>query len=132
MTDEFGNELGYDGDEEYHTNCNTVFDEDCGSGDGIAPSCFEFASAYPNPFFQNINLNITTPSSGEIFLKIVDTNMNLIKTIYEGTLDAGYHTFQWDGSTEDGDMLSGEQNIYFRAILSDGNNECYYNIRKEE
>jgi flagellar basal-body rod modification protein FlgD len=49
---------------------------------------------------------------------ITDANGNVIKTMDLGSLEAGDHTFKWDGTEQDGDKA--DQGLYGFEIIAEG------------
>lgn len=53
---------------------------------------------YPNPFSVSTNISVIIEQDTEVKLSIYNTNGQLIKTIFQGSLPEGKHTFEWDGT----------------------------------
>ncbi len=68
---------------------------------------------YPNPFNPVTRIQIGVPAgySGKVELKIYNVQGQLVKTVFEGTKPAGFHTLVWDGSNSNGAQVS--SGIYF-------------------
>ncbi len=56
----------------------------------------------PNPFTSSTNIEFFAPKSGNATLEIFDVNGKLIKTLVDGTVDAGRNVYPWDGTDEKG------------------------------
>ena len=67
---------------------------------------------YPNPFNPMTNITFTLHDDmNKVKLDVYDIKGRIVKNIYAGYLNSGYHQFYWDGKNEkDGDAVSG---IYF-------------------
>lgn len=76
------------------------------------PSAIELSQNFPNPFNPGTQIQLTLPSSQEISLKVYDYQGRLVQTLFEGTLNRGFHTVPFDGSN----LASG---IYFYTLVSD-------------
>jgi hypothetical protein len=78
-----------------------------------APDELVLGQNYPNPFNPVTRIQVGIPSgySGKVDLKVYNVQGQLVKTIFEGTKPAGFHTFDWDGSNDFGAQVS--SGIYF-------------------
>tara|TARA_Y100000996_G_scaffold341357_1_gene278639 strand:- start:1287 stop:2477 length:1191 start_codon:yes stop_codon:yes gene_type:complete len=132
LVDVYGNEIGFEGDQGYHTSCSTL--EDCSIRTNTPgytpPACSSINQAFPNPFNTITNINFTLAQSLEMTLKIFDMDMNEIKIIDEGYKNPGVYLISWDGTHQDGSIV---EDGYYRIILNDldEDSECYYNIKKD-
>jgi hypothetical protein len=62
----------------------------------------------PNPFNPRTSIRLQTPTAGHATLGVYDLSGRQVKMLLDGRLDAGEHTFVWDGTTADGkDAASG-------------------------
>jgi hypothetical protein len=68
---------------------------------------------YPNPFNPVTRIQIGVPANftGKVELKVYNVQGQLVKTVFEGTKSAGFHTFDWDGTNNSGTSVS--SGIYF-------------------
>ena len=82
------------------------------SGPG-APDKLVLGQNYPNPFNPATRIQIGVPASytGKVELKVYNVQGQLVKTVFEGTKPAGFHTFEWDGTNNSGTSVS--SGIYF-------------------
>jgi len=62
--------------------------------------------------------SFTIESDADCAAVIYGINGNAIKTINLGSLDAGSHTFRWDGTEQDGDEA--DQGLYGFEIVAEG------------
>tara|TARA_B100001142_G_scaffold330086_1_gene396108 strand:- start:9432 stop:11483 length:2052 start_codon:yes stop_codon:yes gene_type:complete len=62
----------------------------------INPTLFEISEAYPNPFNPEINFNIKMVSRDYINIDIYNVKGNQIDNIFNGTLNKGTHSFNWN------------------------------------
>jgi flagellar hook assembly protein FlgD len=72
-----------------------------------------FASA-PNPFRDRVAFTFMLPAAGPATLRIVDVQGRTVRTLKEGTLDAGTHRVEWDGRRTDGGLAS--SGVYFATL----------------
>jgi uncharacterized protein (TIGR02145 family) len=76
-------------------------------------------AVFPNPFTESVTIELEISDNEEpvkAMLRIYSASGNLIRTLFEGTLSGGMHSFVWDGSNKTGQRASsGSYLIYFRA-----------------
>ena len=75
----------------------------------LAPEQFALSSAYPNPFNPTTSLDLSLNHSGNVNVKIYNVVGQVVATLANGHMDAGYHTLTWDASS----MASG---MYFVKV----------------
>ena len=83
---------------------------------------------YPNPFDDSTAINVPFYSSGDGKIYIVNQNYDTIKTLLNGNIDAGYHTFIWDGKNDEGIQV---EVGYCRVIYENNNYQCFTNLLLE-
>ena len=68
---------------------------------------------YPNPFNPTTRIQVGIPANhtGKVDLRIFNVQGQLVKTVFEGVKNPGFHTFEWDGSNNYGTQVS--SGIYF-------------------
>jgi len=109
--------------EEYYDcngNCIMVYDVDeNGICDGqlaidnsIIPEKMCIRGIYPNPFNPIVNVNFDIVLSENIQINIFDISGAFVQTLYEGYLNSGNHTLNWNAES----LPSG---IYFILLKSD-------------
>ncbi|HTF03732.1 MAG TPA: T9SS type A sorting domain-containing protein, partial [Bacteroidia bacterium] len=54
-------------------------------------------AAYPNPFTDNVTLNITTLESGPVKVEIINMLGETVAVLNNSVMAAGTHTITWDG-----------------------------------
>ncbi|MBI5326387.1 MAG: T9SS type A sorting domain-containing protein [Ignavibacteriae bacterium] len=59
-------------------------------------------NSFPNPFQYITNIEYTLPKSGNITIKIYDTQGQLVRELFSGSNDGGKHSTIWDGKTDAG------------------------------
>ncbi len=69
---------------------------------GNVPTGFQFPQNYPNPFNLSTVIRLSLPQAEHSRLVIYNLNGRIIRTLLNGTLSAGKHTFHWDGKNEQG------------------------------
>ena len=82
--------------------------------DGILPETFTLKQNFPNPFNPVTNINIEIGFSDNIELKIFDIRGREIISLYDGNIEAGTYSFQWNGRNGLGELVS--SGIYFYTL----------------
>ena len=76
-------------------------------------SNFDLHQNYPNPFNPTTEINFTLNHNSFAKLKVFNSNGEVVKTLCNGRLVKGYHSFNFDGQ----DLNSG---LYFYQLAVDG------------
>jgi len=69
-------------------------------------------STWPNPFRDNISINLTLENPSEVSLEIYNLSGQKVKTVVSGTLNEGTHLYTWNGSSEEGIQLPDGMYLY--------------------
>jgi len=96
-------QLDYDGKANYSKEINVEF-----TG---APKTFSLDQNYPNPFNPTTEIRYQLPENGHVKLEIYDVIGNLVTSLIDQEMNAGFHTVTWNASG----LSSG---IYFYRISS--------------
>ena len=75
----------------------------------LAPEEFALSTAYPNPFNPTTSLDLSLNHSGNVDVMIYNVVGQVVATLANGHMEAGYHTLTWDASS----MASG---MYFVKV----------------
>jgi hypothetical protein len=94
-------QINYDGSEVYSSSLKV--------GQSSKKERFKVGQNYPNPFNPTTSFTVDMLETSEAVIKVYDLVGKVIKTLHEGTLTKGEHTFSFDGSG----LTSG---IYFYEI----------------
>lgn len=76
-------------------------------------SNFNLLQNYPNPFNPTTEINFTLNHNSLAKLRVFNSSGEVVKTLNDGKLAKGYHSFHFDG----GDLNSG---VYFYQLEVDG------------
>ena len=79
--------------------------------ENIIPDEISLEQNYPNPFNPSTTINYQLPLKDHVSLKVYDILGNLISTLVDQEMEAGYHSVNWDASQ----LASG---IYIYRIIS--------------
>lgn len=66
---------------------------------------FELGQNYPNPFNPFTNISYTLPARQDVSLKIYNAAGQLVRTLIDGTEEAGAHRTIWDGRNDNGSQV---------------------------
>ncbi|MCK5037286.1 MAG: T9SS type A sorting domain-containing protein, partial [Candidatus Sabulitectum sp.] len=91
------------------TYVNSTGTENTG-GAALIPGFF-LDHVYPNPVTANASINFSTSSAGNVSLEVYDISGRIISSIHSGTMEAGAHSFTWNGSDSDGGLIP--SGLYF-------------------
>jgi hypothetical protein len=83
-----------------------------------APKEFALFDNYPNPFNPNTEITYSLPQDAKVNLTIYNLLGEKVKTLADEYQTAGYKTVPWDGTDENGEVVS--SGVYFYR-LSAGN-----------
>ncbi len=72
----------------------------------------------PNPFRDATRIALTLPGPGRVTLRIYDVGGRLVRTLIDGHLPAGGHSFHWDGDNRRGQPAA--SGIYFCRLATPG------------
>ena len=73
---------------------------------------------YPNPFNPETTISFIASRPGRVKLKIYNLKGQLVQTLYDDSLQEGYHSFPWNGRDEHG--LAVSSGIHFARIEMNG------------
>jgi hypothetical protein len=79
--------------------------------DGL-PTQYTLEQNYPNPFNPATEIAFALPSPSDVKLEVLNILGQVVSTVYNGHLPAGYYSYPWDGSN----MASG---IYLYRLTAD-------------
>jgi hypothetical protein len=79
------------------------------------PTGFRLHQNYPNPFNLGTTISFEVPSTAHVALKIFNLNGQLIRTLVDKNMTAGFHAVSWDGKTDSGQEVSSGAYVLFMA-----------------
>jgi len=90
-------------------------------GQVTLPTTFALGQNYPNPFNPETVIEFALPTAGDVSLSVYNVAGQLVKTLINGNMRAGYHQIRWDGrDASDRDVSSG---VYFYKLDTNGFSE---------
>jgi hypothetical protein len=86
--------------------------------DEALPKEFALGNNFPNPFNPSTKIPVTVPWKSSVALRVYTVLGELVRTLYIGPLEAGRHTFEWDGTTNQGWTVSA--GVYLIQMSAEG------------
>jgi hypothetical protein len=80
-------------------------------GTSAAPAALAIQEIRPNPTTGSATVTLALPRRASARLAAYDVNGRLVRTLWNGEMDAGVRTLTWDGRTDRGARAPG--GIYF-------------------
>ncbi len=77
-----------------------------GSGDTIIPVETMLISNSPNPFNPDTSIKFALTDDGPVRIDIINIRGQIVKTLLDAPMQAGYHTVTWDGQDQYGKSTS--------------------------
>ena len=78
--------------------------------------------SFANPFAPPETIRFAIDKSGSVQVKIVDVAGRVVRSLADGTRQAGEHAIAWDGHDEHGALVA--QGVYFFNVLVDGRQQA--------
>ncbi|MEN8191299.1 MAG: lamin tail domain-containing protein [Bacteroidota bacterium] len=85
------------------------------------PNEFNLYNNYPNPFNPSTVIKVALPSAQHVALRVYNIHGELVSTLVNNNLSAGYHQFTWNGTNNNGSRVS--SGIYFYQVISNEFNQ---------
>jgi len=85
---------------------------------GELPLTYELHQNYPNPFNSSTVIQFDIPQAASVRLEIYNLLGQVVRTLYDGYLDAGSHRLIWNGLDDRGVQVT--SGIYFYRLQGDG------------
>lgn len=85
---------------------------------GELPTTYDLLQNYPNPFNPQTTIKYSIPKTGNIKLQIFNINGQLVRTLIDNQLAAGFYRLSWDGRDENGVRVP--SGVLFYRLLADG------------
>lgn len=81
-------------------------------GSGSIPRVFALYSNAPNPFNPLTTIRFDMPRSAQVHLEILDVSGRRVRTLVDGTVDAGARSVVWDGRDGSGQPVGSGMYFY--------------------
>ena len=78
------------------------------------PEKFTLFQNFPNPFNLATNISFYLSEKSQVKLVIYNVLGERVRTLINGSLDAGSHSITWDGKNETGSVVA--SGIYFYKL----------------
>ena len=90
--------------------------ERAGAGDQV-PEQLILGPNYPNPFNPSTTIRFGLPSSVHVRLVIMNIRGEIVQSLVDNQMSAGWHTAVWNGSNERGEAVA--SGIYLVKLLGE-------------
>ena len=77
---------------------------------------YQLGNNYPNPFNLSTIIPVAISKQSNVQIKVFNIIGKEVKTIYEGILGSGDHFFRWDGTDNNGRIVS--SGVYFYRLIT--------------
>ena len=85
-------------------------------GIGLIPDEWGINQSYPNPFRSFTTIEYEVPSRSNIVINVFNIKGQIIKTLVDQEVSAGYQTVIWDGTNDNDEPVS--SGVYFCQIFT--------------
>jgi len=82
--------------------------------DGLTPDTYSLSQNYPNPFNPSTKITYGLPKATQVSIKIFNLLGQQVKSLVNQKISAGMHHIVWDGTDENGQMLT--SGVYFYQL----------------
>jgi hypothetical protein len=83
-----------------------------GDGTNALPTIFDLAQNYPNPFNPTTTIKYQLPKKADVKIVIYNMLGQLVRTVVDKAVDAGYQEVVWDGLNDTGSRVATGIYIY--------------------
>jgi hypothetical protein len=91
------------------------------SSAATVPEKFALGQNYPNPFNPTTTISLALPVESRVSLKIYNIMGQVVRTLLDEVMPAGYHEITWNGTDQNGNQVS--SGVYFYKLQSDNFSE---------
>jgi hypothetical protein len=82
------------------------------------PDATFLAQNWPNPFNPSTTIAFGLKTGGHVSLRIYDASGRLVKTLIDGSMQAGRYEKNWNGRDNEGSIVS--SGVYFYRLVTNG------------
>ena len=94
----------------------------------LIPTVTELSGNYPNPFNPSTIIKFSLKADSKVVLDIFNIKGQIVKTLINDQLSAGYHNLVWNGKDSNSKNVS--SGIYFSSFKASDGNEDYTSVKK--
>jgi hypothetical protein len=85
-------------------------------GPNVRPTSATLLANVPNPMNTETVIRYGLPADADVSLKVYDLTGSLVKTLVNGSVDAGYYSALWNGTNEAGQTVA--NGVYFYRLTA--------------
>ncbi|MCC7431018.1 choice-of-anchor J domain-containing protein, partial [bacterium] len=87
---------------------------DVNENPNVSPSVYSLSQNYPNPFNPTTAINFSFPKTEQATLNVYNVKGQLVRTLVSGTVLAGNNKVFWNGTDDNGNIVS--SGVYFYSL----------------
>jgi hypothetical protein len=84
----------------------------------VLPTDYALQQNSPNPFNPTTTIRYELPKAGHVIVNVYSLAGQLVRTLVDDQVEAGYHMIEWDGRDKDGRKVG--SGIYLYRLSVDG------------
>ncbi len=82
------------------------------------PARFRVEQNAPNPFNPATAIRFEVPTKGPVSIRVYSVAGQLVRTLLQKPVEAGYHTVRWDGTNDAGEQVG--SGVYYYKVTASG------------
>jgi len=79
---------------------------------GAIPKVFALDQNFPNPFNPTTRINYQLPIAGNVVVEVYNLRGEIVTTLVDENMQAGFHSVEWNGLTSSGNQISSGVYLY--------------------
>ncbi|MDZ7313674.1 MAG: T9SS type A sorting domain-containing protein, partial [candidate division KSB1 bacterium] len=91
---------------------------------------YELAQNYPNPFNPTTTIRFALPEAGNVTLAIYNTAGQLVRTLVDHQMSAGWQTVRWNGRDQSGKPVAAGVYLYRIVVQGKDGNAVFTETRR--
>jgi PKD repeat protein len=97
------------------------------SFESLLPTEYGLSQNYPNPFNPETMISFQLPEDANVVLNICNVQGQLVNTIVNNSMKAGYHNVVWNGKDSFGNAVAGGMYIYSIKFTNEQSETFHFN-----
>ncbi|MDZ7304357.1 MAG: phytase [candidate division KSB1 bacterium] len=96
----------------------------------VIPGTFALDQNYPNPFNPNTTISFALPEAGKVTLSIYSVTGQLVRTLVDREMPAGWQTVRWNGRDEAGKTVAAGMYLYQIVVKVDNGEAAFIHTKR--